>query len=140
MKKKPAYYLLIMVLMTMGITLSGCHKHEDDPSAPGPSINVTSPSDNSTFNSGDTIRLRGTLTDADELHEYEIKLVQKSDHKNAHDSVYYQFSEHKHAKSINIDRDIVVTVADHSDFELEISVSNHNGKTAQKTLHLHFMP
>jgi len=127
----------LLLLATLAFGLMACDKEDDVNPAGGPTIEVSSPSDDATYTSGDTLRLRGTISDPDELHEYEIKLVCK---KATGDSLHYQFSEHKHAKSVNIDRDIRLMVMEHSDMELIIKASNHDGKVSQKVIHLHVHP
>lgn len=88
--------ILITIAATM-ISISACKKHDEDKNAP--TIVITSPTGNQTFENGDTVFLKGTATD-EELHELLLTVNVSNDTMNlfrsmpkVHEMEKYEFNE-----------------------------------------------
>ena len=88
--------ILITIAATM-ISFSACKKHDEDKNAP--TIVITSPTANQTFENGDTVFLKGTATD-EELHELLLSVNVDNDTTNlfrkmptVHEMEKYEFNE-----------------------------------------------
>lgn len=134
-----------LLFMLLAVSLLACKNEEapppQPPAATAPVIELTSPTALSVFYSPDTIRLRGTLTDANGLRQYHIRLVNKSRWGNPKDTLYYDYTaQAQQAKTLPLTQDIYVEVTDHTDFELTVTATNTGGQTVTQTLPVHFMP
>ena len=122
--KKRYLYVALALFISMLIP-AGCDGES------GTSIAISSPAFGQTFSSGDTLRIQAKLTSAtqDPLHGYEIHVRNSSDQTEV-----FQFEEHTHGVTIDIDQSWVIDVAD-ATLEVEIvSVNDHNGSINRRKI------
>lgn len=133
------------ILLTLGavamFTFSSCEKEEDDHShdttgdRDKPVLSITSPSDMQIFYSGDTVRIKGTVSDAS-LHEMLIKILRDSDNSElfretptVHDMTSYSINTFWKSQ-----------VSDHTNARLIIVAEDHSSNVSSDTVRIHIMP
>ncbi len=116
------------------MALSACTK-DDDTNISKPTAVVSAPTDGSTYHSGDQLPIEVVFEDADELHEYSVEVLDKN-----LNTTIFSMSGHSHNKIMTIDTMVTLNVAMHSDFEMTVEVSNHNGEEAKETVEFHVHP
>ncbi|GIV33889.1 MAG: hypothetical protein KatS3mg031_1424 [Chitinophagales bacterium] len=132
--------LMISIFCFTAVTFTGCDKKDDDhhsgPDTQAPVFNITSPTPMQVFNNGDTVFLRGTLTDDKSLHDLEI-LIKNADN----DSTLFSLSQSVHdLTSYNIDFFWKSSVSDHTNAHVIFMAEDHGGNIGRDTVHIHIMP
>lgn len=128
--------LLIGIMM-----LSACKKEEDDHdhNSAGdkdkPVITLTTPVNLQMYNNGDTVKIKGTLTDAS-LHELLIKITN-----DANGSILFQDAPLVHdLTTYNINSAWKSAVTDHTNATVVVLAEDHSSNVASDTIHIHIMP
>ena len=86
------------------------------------------------YNNGDTIRIRGTVTD-NSLHELLETIV------DANDSILYSQAPVVHdLTTYTINMDWKSQVANHTNASVIVVAEDHNTNVASDTIHIHIMP
>ncbi len=131
--------IIFTSLLLFVIAFTACQKednHDDDHDhISQPSIQVTQPMEGMTYNSGDTVPVKVTFLDDDELHNYSITVTNKTMSRDV-----LSLGGHEHGTSHAIDTYVVVTATMHADYAMMTSVSNHNGEEAMDTTEFHVHP
>jgi hypothetical protein len=111
------------------------HDHNDTSDKTAPAVTLTSPTSMQIFYSGDTVWIKGTVTDQS-LHEMVVSIKKKSD-----DAVLFTTTPTVHdLTTYNLNTFWKCAVSGHTDAYLEIVVEDHSSnKTTHKT-DIHFMP
>lgn len=101
----------------------------------GPAISLLSPTVDQTFTSGDTVEIRATVEDNDELHDVSAILTRTH---NGSEVIVWEFDTHTHEQIYTLSYDYVVEVPGmHNDFELVIEANDHNGNLSTNTFSFH---
>jgi hypothetical protein len=124
--------LIISGLISM-IALSACQKDKHHVSVP--TVHVHQPVTGTTYNAGDTVPIKIHFSDDDDLHEYHIKLTNKTENVDV-----LELDGHEHGTSYEVDTYVVVSATVHADYVLTAEVSNHNGEEAEATIAFHVHP
>lgn len=135
------YMKFIYSLLLLSVFATACKKEEDDHNhntttdTSKPVINITAPSNTTMYNNGDTVKIRGTVTD-NSLHELLIRIIKDSDGSElfratptVHDLTSYSISENWKS-----------SVSDHTNASIIISAEDHNSNVGSDTVHIHIMP
>lgn len=139
MKKANLIQTTLVALATAGMFLQSCekHKHDDDEDKNDhsiPVLNITSPTAMQMFNNGDTVWIKGTLTD-NSLHECYISI------KNDKDSLLFESSPTVHdLSSYDINTFWKSAVSDHTNAVLKITAEDHNNNVVTDSVKIHIMP
>lgn len=133
--------LNLTLLAIVAIAFSSCKKEEDDHSHDTtsdntkPVITISSPTSTAMYNNGDTIKIRGTVTD-NSLHELLIKIVDDangtvlySTAPTVHDLTTYSFSANWKS-----------SVTDHTNASVIVMAEDHSSNVSSDTVHVHIMP
>lgn len=126
-------FLLLSAIMLLAI--AACDKDKDDheKDTTVPVISLTSPKDSSRFNFGDTLWIKGTITD-NEIHESVISLFNDTTA-----AVMFSYAPNVHnLKTYTIDTFWKVAVNDVTKATLRVQAKDHSGNigTAQRKLTL----
>lgn len=116
------------------MAFSACTK-DDGTKISKPTAVVSAPTAGSMYQSGDQLPIEVVFEDADQLHEYSVEVLDK----NLNTTVF-SMSGHSHDKTVTIDTMVTLSVTMHSDFEMTVEVSNHNGEEATETVEFHVHP
>lgn len=117
MKNLKSVFSKLLSVAAAGAVLSfgGCK--DDDHHGNTAVITFTSPAEHATFSNGDTVHVEGTAAAEEDLHGYELYILNKT----AGDTVLF-FSSPHHGTTITVDTFWVVGVIAASDMELGITV------------------
>ncbi len=129
--------LMVSAILLL-FTLAACekeHHHHDDSDKTAPELTITSPNDKQVFNQGDTMYIKGTVSDAS-LHELSITLRNDKD-----SSILYSTAPVVHAlNNYTINAYWVCNVADHTNATLTITAHDHSENKTVLVRSLHIMP
>ncbi len=134
--KTALYFISIMSL----IQLSSCKKeddhHDDDANDHDkPSLAINTPSNLQMFNNGDTIKIRGLVSDAS-LHELLVKIVNDSDN-----SVLYSETPTVHdLTTYSLNSNWKSAVSNHINASVIVVAEDHNANVGSDTVKIHIMP
>lgn len=126
---------MAFVAVTIGFT--SCDD-EETPVDESPVITIGEPTEGETVNSGDTLHIEWSANagEGHDLHEALVILdnvtagtIAFSDTPEVHGLTTFNYHEH-----------VVPTVTAHSDFELTVTVSDHDGNESTKVVNLHVHP
>jgi len=129
---------ILIPFVAVTLLLNACKKDDDiTPSNDPPIITVEQPTDDH-FHVGETIIVKATATDKDEMHNFKVYLISVE-----HNDTLWSASTHGHgAKTLTLNKSYVVEEheeEEHEDeemFNLIFVAENEAGKTATKTLPL----
>lgn len=131
------------ILFLAAAQLSSCkkevdhdHQHNDDASDKvKPTVVISTPSSLQMYNNGDTIKIRGLVSDAS-LHELLIKIVKDSDN-----SVLYSETPTVHdLTSFTLNSNWKSAVSDHTNASVIVVAEDHNSNVGSDTVKIHIMP
>jgi hypothetical protein len=126
----------ILLLFTLAACEKEHHDHDhDDSDKTAPELTIRSPNDKQVFNQGDTMYIKGTVSDAS-LHELSITLRNDKD-----SSILYSTAPVVHAlNNYTINTYWVCNVADHTNATLTITAHDHSENKTVLVRSLHIMP
>lgn len=140
MKNKNLKSILSVLLLGL-VFVTACKKEDDDhdhnsgSDTTKPAISLTSPTSMQMYNNGDTVKIRGMVTDAS-LHELLIKITRDSD-----GTVLFQETPTVHdLTSFSINSNWKSQVTDHTNATVVVLAEDHSSNVASDTLHIHIMP
>ena len=123
------------------VQLSSCKKDEEHDHTQNagdtakPTISITSPSSMQVFYNGDTVKIRGLVSDAS-LHELLIKVVKDSDN-----SVLFSETPTVHdLSSYTINTNWKSQVTDHTNARVIVVAEDHSSNVSSDTVRIHIMP
>ncbi len=131
---------LFSIFFSLVLVFSSCKKEDDDhdhstTDKSKPVVTISSPTAMQVYNSGDTVRIKGLVTDAS-LHELLIRIVKDSDQTElfratpvVHDMTSY-----------TVDTYWKSSVTDHTNATLIISAEDHSSNIGSDTVRIHIMP
>lgn len=122
--------LSLAALAAAAFNFTAC---DDSHTHDGPTATILAPT--GMFNSGDSVTLEVLFEAEHELHEYLVTVTREHD-----DSVVQSFSGHEHVSSYTLLETFVVHTAEHSDFRVDASVTDHDGGSATETASFHVHP
>lgn len=129
-----------MLAISLLIGLSACNKDEDDhghgsPDTEKPVVTISSPTDMQVYYTGDTVKIKGLVTDAS-LHELQIKIIKDSDA-----SVLFTETVDVHdLTSYSISSNWKSFVSDHSNAKVIVLAEDHSANFGSDTVRIHIMP
>ncbi|HEY1045826.1 MAG TPA: hypothetical protein VGF79_05265 [Bacteroidia bacterium] len=133
--------LNLILLAVLAIAFSSCKKEEDDHSHDStsdtskPVITISSPVSTAMYNNGDTIKIRGKVTD-NSLHELLIKVVN-----DANGAVLYSTAPTVHdLTTYSFSVDWKSSVTDHTNASIIVLAEDHSSNVSSDTVHVHIMP
>lgn len=141
--KKTIKNTKIILLAAASLSLSifsACDKHDDDhhhdaTDKDAPVITLSSPTSMQVFYSGDTVWIKGTLTDAS-LHELLINIRKDSD-----SSILFTTAPTVHdLTSFNINSFWKSSVTGHTNATVEVIAEDHSGNSKTVKTAIHIMP
>ena len=122
----------IVVFFAISATLFACKKNTTAINR----INITAPINNATYEYGDTVYLKGTITTDEEMHGYTL-LIRTFDDKTP----VFDAEKHVHGTTLSIDTFWVNNVAVHTNMELVTTVVvNHIGDMDSTITQFHCHP
>lgn len=131
----------ITLLLLAFCQLSSCkkeddHQHEDDSTdIVKPSVMVTLPSSMQMYNNGDTVKIKGSVSDAS-LHELLIKIVNDAD-----GTILYSETPTVHdLTSFSINSNWKSNVTTHTNASVIVVAEDHNSNVGSDTVKIHIMP
>ena len=123
--------IYLVILLGFGALITACkkeHEHTNEST-----ITIANPLAGTIYNQGDTVFINATITAAEAMHGWEIKLKNKTA-----DVEVFSDEEHAHAATYSIAGYWVNNVTADSDMELEITATiDHDGNTANKKVDFH---
>jgi len=131
---------LVSIFFSLVLVFTSCKKEDHNHDHPTtdtskPVVSISSPTAMQVYNSGDTVRIKGLVTDAS-LHELLIRIVKDSDQTElfratpvVHDMTSY-----------TIDTYWKSSVSDHTNATLIISAEDHSSNIGSDTVRIHIMP
>jgi altronate dehydratase len=131
------------ILFLAAIQLNSCkqeddldHQHNDDASDKvKPTVVISTPSSLQMYNNGDTIKIRGLVSDAS-LHKLLIKIVKDSDN-----SVLYSETPTVHdLTTYTLSSTWKSAVTDHTNASVIVVSEDHNSNVGSDTVNIHIMP
>lgn len=131
---------LFSIFFSLVLVVTSCKKEDDDhdhssTDTTKPAVSISSPAAMQVYNSGDTVRIKGIVTDAS-LHELLIRIVKDSDQ-----TELFRATPVVHdLTSYTIDTYWKSAVTDHTNASLIISVEDHSSNIGSDTVHIHIMP
>ena len=127
-----------LLAATALLMLTACEKephHHDDTDTAAPALNMSSPNQMQVFNQGDTLYIKGSLTDAS-LHELSITLRDDKD-----SSLLFSATPVVHGLSTyTINSFWVCNVKDHTNATLRITAHDHRENKTEVLRSIHIMP
>lgn len=134
--------LNLILVAVLAIAFTSCKKDEDDDHSHDsstdtskPAITISSPASTAMYNNGDTIKIRGIVTD-NSLHELLIKIVN-----DANGAVLYSTAPTVHdLTSYSFSADWKSSVTDHTNASVIIMAEDHASNVSSDTVHVHIMP
>ncbi|MCB9262859.1 MAG: hypothetical protein H6607_10835 [Flavobacteriales bacterium] len=121
------------------IIFQACKEKEVDPPITEKKVvfNFTEPASGQMYGLNDTVHINGTISYEDELHGYEVTLVNLSNN----DSMVFNEHAHIDGKELTVDHNWVNNVTGHSNMELRIDAFiDHEGNMKSDTIHFHCHP
>ena len=100
-----------------------------------PTVEILSPEEGATIMGGGETRIQVTISDEDELHDYEITIMNTTTNKE----VFY-YDGHEHTQNLMIDTTVTLDVTEHSDMTLTVMASNHGGGETTQAVSFHHHP
>jgi len=131
--------LSIFAICFLAIAPFGCTKNrKDSPTVVPlvPLITILMPVAGTTYEHGDTVRMKAHIQHSSELHEYAV-IMRNTDNNDT----LFSYEVHKHATSVNVDTFWVNNVTVHSPMELTVAAEDHagNSNSAKVLFHCHPM-
>lgn len=130
-------YLLIFTLLPGFVLFSSCddgHGHDENDGTT-PVFNISLPTANQVYKAGDTIHIKGVLTD-NELHELQIDILRNSD-----SSVLFHDAISLHSlSSYNIQKFWVASAADTTTATVVLKAWDHKPNIAVKRIPIRIDP
>jgi hypothetical protein len=133
--------LLSVIAISSMLSFSACKKEEDDDhdhttaDTVKPALSISSPTDMKVYYSGDTVWIKGSVSDAS-LHELLIKITKDSD-----GSVLFSEAPVVHdMTSYAINTFWKSQVSDHSNAKVIVLAEDHSGNVSSDTVRIHIMP
>lgn len=131
---------IILGLLAASI-LFACNKdeeehHHDETDTTTPVVTITAPDDSTVYHNGDTVRMRGTVTD-NELHNGVIKIIDDTTAFEYY--AYYHYVHETSSATINFDY-IVTGVTQNSAVTLSYTYDDHAANVNVVRRKLIFMP
>jgi hypothetical protein len=126
-------------ILTLAFIWIACGKHhnvdDDDYDTTKPVLTITLPAPNQSYKSGDSVKLKGTLTDKS-LHDFQWKIVQ-----NSNNSILYQaeISVHDYT-SYTIDLGWKSSVTTATDARVIAWAIDHGNNVVTDTIGIHINP
>lgn len=151
--KKISFLFAVAAATTMAVSFSSCKKGCTDPEAvnydedvkkddqsctyPAVELTITSPVSSDVYHNGDTINITGTASYYQEMHGYELYILNKT----TGDTVHHAHA-HEHGASLTITSSWVVSnITAHSDMELNVDlILDHEGNTQSEKVAFMCMP
>lgn len=138
---KKIFNLALIAAAACLLAINACKKHDDhdddhDPNDKTiPVLTIQSPTNMQMYNNGDTVWIKGTLTD-NSLHECYMVIK-----KNADSSILFEQSPTVHdLTSYDINAFWKSSVKDQTNATLTITAQDHNSNVVTKTVGIHIMP
>jgi len=131
------------ILFLAAAQLSSCkkevdhdHQHNDDASDKvKPTVVISTPSSLQMYNNGDTIKIRGLVSDAS-LHKLLVKIVKDID-----SSILFMETPLVHNLiSFTIQSNWKSQVANHTNATVIVVAEDHHSNVNSDTVHIHIMP
>ena len=129
------YGIALLSLLTMNACKKDDdHDHSSSTDSDKPVITMSSPSDSMMYNNGDTMYIKGTVTD-NSLHELLVTVT------DANDSILYSQAPVVHdLTSYTIDMSWKTQVGNHTNASIIVVAEDHNANISSDTIHVHIMP
>lgn len=123
--------IVLLTLLLISCFYSCKHEHDED--VQHPVITLTSPSDQQLFHPGDTLFIKGNVTDNHDLHELIILLTRNED-----GDTLLNFMPIIHGlKEYTIDTFHIVNETGHVHYTLSVTAYDHDNNSSNRTLGLH---
>lgn len=127
-----------LLAATALLMLAACEKephHHDDTDTAAPALSINSPSQMQVFNQGDTLYIKGSLSDAS-LHELSITLRDDKD-----SSLLFSATPVVHGLSTyTLNSFWVCNVKDHTNATLRLTAHDHSENKTEVLRSIHIMP
>ena len=128
---------ILQFFLVLTISLISCTKEDVVYDEDIPNIKVQSPQGQSIYAAGDTIDIHVLIIDNDELHEIGAILTAES---NGANEVIWETSTHSHQASFDLYYRLIVPLsANHIDYKLEVTASDHHENIGRKVFTFHAM-
>jgi len=133
---KTAFVLSLAFTQIISCKKDDNHQHNDDTSDKvKPTVVISTPRDLQMYNNGDTVKIRGLVSDAS-LHELIVKIESDSDN-----SILY--SETLNAHDLNtytLNSNWKSAVTNHTNANVIVVAEDHQANVGSDTVKIHIMP
>ncbi len=125
-----------LLLFPLSLAIFSCSDDEKKPiDTLAPGIDITSPSPDSMYTSGQLIPIEAMISDYDKIKAVNVSIT--------HDSIpgggiYFDYEPMMGV--FYVDTAVAITVADHADYLLKIEAEDVTGNKQSKTRNIHIMP
>lgn len=126
--------IIIALLGICLLTIVACEKATNQDLSK-PTVHIHKPIEGATYQSGDTLWMKVHFEDADQLHDFSVKV-----RNTTANTEEFSRDGHSHDTSYEAEVYTILQTTAHSDFELEAIVSNHNGATATEVVKFEVHP
>ena len=133
-----SFFAFALVAVTAVVTSSCSNSSDTQDPTPTPAATVVfnSPAQHQTYLPGDTVRINGAITTAQQMHGYHITVKRPSDN-----LVLDSLEAHFHGTETTFTHQWVNTLTAASELEIEVEVVlDHDGNTFKQSCHIHCMP
>lgn len=129
--------IALVIIFAAFIAFSSCTKDTNNNmgQVSVPSLHIHQPMEGTTYDAGDTIPVKVHFMDEDELHEYHVKVTNKT-----MTMELLHLHGHTHSTSHEVDTFVIASASMHADYEMTAKVSNHNGEEVMDTIKFHVHP
>lgn len=124
--------LLITSTIILSLSAVSCKKDkkEDETPKEAPVFTMTSPTENQVYQFGDTVKIKGTISAAYDMHGYNVKLLNVASNMNVLNQGY-----HEHGSTFVVNEAWKNTVTDTTQMKITIDAAiDHDGNLATKEL------
>jgi hypothetical protein len=126
------------IILVMGaLALGSCQKRDSTtPDASKVVFTITSPTIGHTYQNGDSVRIKASISYPSELHGYEVRVTDV-----ATNTIVYDAAEHGHSDRFDIDKAWVINGAAGMELKLELMATiDHAGTVAEKSINFQYLP
>jgi hypothetical protein len=129
MHKQQHIFSSLIILAIISSVIISCKKTDDE----NPVITLSEPYSEQEFAIGDTIFIKGDITDNESLHQIEVKLT-----KQETGETIFDLSEHPDAAAYHLDTFYVSADSVHFHYHLIIEATDHDDNKAELEYTLHW--
>lgn len=120
---------ILISTLTVITCLSACKKNNN---GEGPSVTITSPANDASFNLVDTVDINAIISHDIEMHTYKVTVINEE---TGNRTVLKD--EHMHEENINVEVPFYLNESSHTHYYIIVEAEDHDGNTGSDTIYIH---